>query len=94
MLIRERGAPSPSRTLLLKSSPIISDILANASASEETEISVFNSPPPWFRTDGIVNVIFGIASLLPPKFLQYLPSLFEAFVKRSLLIQLPLVRFQ
>ena len=81
MLIRERGVPSPSSTLRLKSSPIFSDILANASDNEETEISIFNSPPPWFRTEGIVNVIFANTSLLPPKFLLYLPSLLVAFVK-------------
>jgi len=45
MLINERGVPSFSKTLRLKSSPIDSEILVNASANESAEMSVFFSPP-------------------------------------------------
>ena len=61
MLISERGVPSGLRTLLLKSSPMSSEILVNASESVSAEMSTFFSPPPLFKTDGIVN--FMVASL-------------------------------
>ncbi len=56
MLISERGVPSSFRTLRLKSSPIFSEMLENASVRVEADISTFFSPPPWFSTEGIVNV--------------------------------------
>ena len=65
MLIRERGEPSASRTFLLKSSPIISEIFSKDSLRVDASSSVFFSPPPALSTDGIVKVIFVILSNYP-----------------------------
>ena len=54
----ERGEPSGFRTRLLNSSPNCSEILVNASESVVAEMSIFLSPLPLFRTDGIVNLMF------------------------------------
>jgi hypothetical protein len=59
MLINDLGVPSSFRTRRLKSSPIVSEIFANASLSVFASMSVVFSPAPPLRTDGIVNVIFG-----------------------------------
>ena len=56
MLINDLGVPSSFRTLRLKSSPIVSEILANASFSVAASRSVFFSPVPPFKTDGMVII--------------------------------------
>ena len=58
--MRARGLPLRSKTLRLKSSPKLSDAFLNASCKSCASNSIFFSPEPLFKTDGIINSIFAI----------------------------------